>query len=107
LREYLARSGSLVESNADATIHGEILTSNFGPHMVTVDRRLVNYRMNVVAVFRLQKADRVLAQGVVQVEEDFLPGGDVTLTESNRAAALHRVAESLARDGVERLGGGF
>jgi hypothetical protein len=51
----------------------------------------------------------VLAQAVVTGDEDVLsaPGGDVLLTEANRQAGLRRLADSMMREGYERLCSGW
>ena len=53
---------------------------------------------------RLVKEGQVLSETVVSGTEDYLQGrGNVLEAEANRQAALARLAETLMRDGYDRL----
>jgi hypothetical protein len=68
------------------------------------DPQLASYRASASAVLKLTKDGRVLAETSVSGTEDYLPGsGDVLQAEANRQAALHRLSETLMREGYERL----
>jgi hypothetical protein len=66
--------------------------------------QLASYRASASANLKLTKDGRVLAETNVSGTEDYLPGsGDVLEAEANRQAALHRLSETLMREGYERL----
>jgi hypothetical protein len=97
----------------DARLEGVVTNVNSYPTIVTeptiengVERpaQLASYRAFAEARLRLLKDERVLAETSVSGTEDYLPGsGDVLEAEANRQAALHRLTETLMREGYERL----
>jgi hypothetical protein len=107
LREQLARSGTLAESEADAVITGEILSTSDRESIARPGGGLTSYRLTITSVVRLVQKERVLSEAFVSGEEDFLAADDPLRTEANRAAALQRLADSLMREGVDRLATGF
>jgi hypothetical protein len=69
-----------------------------------VPAQLASYRAFAEARLRLLKGEQVLSETSVSGTEDYLPGsGDVLEAEANRQAALHRLSETLMREGYERL----
>jgi hypothetical protein len=101
-REHYARAGLLGDDRAQVRLEGTILSVS-APPTVTNTGRGPTYRLSVTAVAKLAKGEQVLGQAVVTQSEDFPSGADLLLTESNRASALRRLAELLARDAAERL----
>jgi hypothetical protein len=68
--------------------------------------QLASYRLTGTVRLRLQRGGRTVSEVTVTGTEDYLPdrqGADVLRTEQARGAALTRLAETLARDGFERL----
>ena len=96
-RDQLDRAGRLGDANAEAVLDGTILAVSSGPFMPRV------FRMTVTLGLSLKKAGREVGASTVTVSEEFPSGADVLLTESNRAAALTRLAEAAVREGLERL----
>ncbi|WP_434389384.1 LPS assembly lipoprotein LptE [Melittangium boletus] len=119
LRLELVRAGVLgAEGACDATIEGVVAGVGSAPTIVTdpvydgntrvAEPRLASYRASATVVLRLRKDGGVLSETVVTGNEDFLPGtasvsGDILEAEANRQAALHRLAETLMREGYDRL----
>jgi hypothetical protein len=104
LREYAARSGLLGGAGAEASLEGAVVSVSAAP-IVAGSGRLPTYRLGVTLQLTLLRNGQSLAQATVTQTEDFPSGADVLLTESNRGAALRRLAEALARDAFERLAG--
>lgn len=115
-RQELVRSGTLGDGAAcDARIEGVVTGVGSAPTIVTepitdssgqviVNPQLASYRASASARLRLLKDERVLAETTVSGTEDYLPGsGDVLEAEANRQAALHRLSETLMREGYEQL----
>lgn len=110
MREWLARSGAAGGERCDATLEGEIVSVTGAQTLLTPAGTLASYRVSAVVQLRLVKGGRVVAQAEVAGAEDYLPertSGDVLVTEANRQAALRRLSDALARDGYERLAGGW
>lgn len=109
LREELLRSGVEAVREADAQLEGEVLSVWGGPTILTTplsegeQPTLASYRIHAVAKLRLRKAGQVLAETDVSGSEDYLPGVDILQSESNRQAALQRLARRLMRDGYDRI----
>ncbi len=107
LREQLLRAGTLAdEGAAQAELRGTLEAVSGAPLLVEPGK-LATYRLNATVTLKLMKGDRVVTQAVVSGSEDYLSGADVLLTESNRQAALHRLADTLMREGYERIGQSF
>ena len=117
-RQELVRAGVLGGGTCDASIEGVVAWVGSAPTIVTepvyqgntrvAEPQLASYRASAGVVLRLVRDGRVLAETTVAGNEDFLPGtasvsGDVLEAEANRQAALHRLAETLMRDGFDRL----
>ncbi|WP_246356647.1 LPS assembly lipoprotein LptE [Pyxidicoccus fallax] len=101
LRQELTRVGRLGQGPAcDARVEGAVLSVWNQPTIVG------NY-FRVVASARLRlvnKDGQVVKETHVSGTEDYLLGtGDVLEAETNRQAALDRLAEMLMRDGFDRL----
>ena len=110
LRQELVRSGTLGDGAAcEARIEGIVTAVNSSPTIVTEPTeqspaQLASYRAFAEARLRLLKGEQVLSETSVSGTEDYLPGsGDVLEAEANRQAALHRLSETLMREGYERL----
>ena len=105
-RQQLGRAGTLGDSNAEPHVRGIVLGVSGGP-MVSTPGRLPNYRLSASARLTLVSHGKELVATEVVGAEDYPPGADVLLTEANRAAALRRLAETMMREGYERLCSGF
>lgn len=119
LRQELVRAGVLGGTGAcEATLVGVVRSVGSGPTVVaepffqpnaqTAAAQVASYQASAVVLLRLERDGRVLAETEVSGAEDFLPGttgvsGDVLQVEANRLAALHRLAETLMREGYDRL----
>ncbi|HEX8435511.1 LPS assembly lipoprotein LptE [Archangium sp.] len=118
-RQELMRAGVLGGTGAcEASVRGEVVWVGSAPTILTepvyqgntriAEPQLASYRTSVTVQLRLMKDERVLAETTVSGNEDFLPGtasvsGDVLEAEANRQAALHRLSETLMREGYDRL----
>lgn len=116
LRQRCIRAGVLGDEASDARIEGEVRSVYGSPTILTSTApvRLASYRIYGSAFLRLSKNGRVLREIEVSAQEDYLPDrdaagieGDVLRTETNRNAAVRRLAETLMRDGYERLTTGW
>jgi hypothetical protein len=116
MREQLVRVGTLGDGGkCDARLEGTVTNVGSSPTIITepitdangqvvVPAQLASYRAFAEARLRLLKDERVLSETTVSGTEDYLPGsGDVLEAEANRQAALHRLTETLMREGYERL----
>lgn len=103
-RDQLARAGRLGGPDAEVTLVGTLEGLAGGPFLPapTLPRQPV-FRLTATLSLALERAGAPLAAATVSVSEEFPSGADVLLTESNRAAALHRLAEAAVREGLERL----
>lgn len=106
LREQYLRAGRLGNDGAPGRIEGTLLAVSSAP-LVASPGRLPNYRFQ--ATVRLVLFKEGVAVNTVQVAggEDYPAGADVLSSETNRGAALRRLAESLMREGAERLATGW
>lgn len=122
-RQEMMRAGTLGGGTCDANLEGVVTYVGRWPTIVTEplfeeivdeegkktlrpirDAQLASYRASASANLKLTKDGRVLAETSVSGTEDYLPGsGDVLQAEANRQAALHRLSETLMREGYERL----
>ncbi|MCI0569586.1 MAG: LPS assembly lipoprotein LptE [Myxococcaceae bacterium] len=103
LREGLVRQGLAAQDGCDATLRGELLAVSSGVGLAGPPAGVVSYRASATLRLTLQRGDEVLRTVEVAGGEDFLPGLDVMQTEANREAALHRLAQALAREALDRL----
>lgn len=121
-REQLLRAGVAGGPNSEARIEGEILSVDTGPTVLTVGGTLASYRVSARLRLRLVKNGRQLSSTEVTGFEDFIPSrevavvpngttqiveGDVLRTETNRMSAIKRLAETMTRDGYDRLATGW
>ena len=88
-----------VAGSLDAVSDGAILASISLNGVAT----LPTYRITALVRLKLLKEGRVVASANVAGSEDYLSGADLLLTEANRQAALRRLAETMMREGYERL----
>jgi outer membrane lipopolysaccharide assembly protein LptE/RlpB len=106
-REQLGRAGVLGGDAAEANVQGSLDAVSDAAILASISldgvARLPTYRINAVAKLKLLKEGRVVALAVVTGSEDYLSGADLLLTEANRQAALRRLAETMMREGYERL----
>jgi hypothetical protein len=100
-RDELNRRGELASGSADATLKGEILSVYGAPST----NPLATYRLTARLRLTLLKGTEVIGSADVSGSEDYLPAqaGDVLLSEANRQAALTHLAQTLARNGLDRL----
>jgi hypothetical protein len=105
LREYLVRNGVAGTSSSQAQLIGEVLSVTGAPTVLTTSGTLASNRLFATLGMRLVNKGVPVPNGSVQVagQEDYLPGRNVMESETNRAAALRRLAETLARDAYDRL----
>lgn len=122
-RQVLVRAGVLGGSGAcEATVEGVVLEVISGPttgaepsfqgNTQVNPQQLASYRTSARVLLRLKRDGRILSEATVSGSEDFLPGttsvtGDALQVETNRRAALYRLAETLMREGYERLANGW
>lgn len=106
LRESYLRSGRLGGVEAPGRIEGVLLSVSSFP-LVASPGRLPNYRMVASAQLKLVKDGAALNTVTVSGGEDYPAGADVLASETNRGAALRRLAEALMREGAERLATGW
>jgi len=106
LRERAIRAGTLA-GGCQGRIAGEVLNVWGGPWVSTSAGALASYRIFATVHLRLSRGGRAVAEAEVTGAEDYLPGpeagGDILHVEASRQAALRRLAQSLMRDGYERL----
>lgn len=118
-RQELLQAGVLGASGScEASVEGVVENVSSAPTIVTdpvyegnvlkTPSQLASYRAYVGVRLRLIRDGQVLAETSVSGNEDFLPGtagvsGDILEAEANRQAALSRLAETLMREGYERL----
>jgi hypothetical protein len=117
LREQLQRAGTLGGDAADARIEGTLLAVTSAPMVTSPTGRGPTYRLTAVVQLKLVRSGSVLADIQVAGDEDVQPAfsgargappapgatPDVLLTEANRQAGLRRLADTLMREGYERL----
>ncbi|MDP1823874.1 MAG: LptE family protein [Archangium sp.] len=103
-RDQLDRAGRLGGPDADGVLEGTILSVGSGPFLAapTLGRQPV-FRMTAALTLTLKKSGLDVGTTTVSVSEEFPSGPDVLLTESNRDAALRRLADAAVREGLERL----
>ena len=103
-RDQLERAGRLGGPDAEGVLEGTILAVSSGPFLSapTLFRYPV-FRMTATLSLTLKKGGLSVGATTVSVSEEFPSGADVLLTESNRAAALRRLADAAIREGFERL----
>jgi len=123
-REVLQRAGVAGEASAPARIEGEIIRMDGSPSVLSTSGTLASYRVHARVQLRLIKNGRQVGGAEVYGFEDYLPGravgvypdgtgaflaepGDALLSETNRAGAIQRLAETLMREGYDRLATGW
>lgn len=105
MREQLVRSGIAGTSSSPAQLLGEIQGVSGGPTVFTTSSTLASYRLYATVAVRLVNKGVGVPNAAVTVsgQEDYLPGRNVLESETNRAAALRRLATTLMRDAYDRL----
>ncbi|WP_408889869.1 LPS assembly lipoprotein LptE [Myxococcus faecalis] len=99
-RQELTRVGRLGSgASCDAKVEGVVLSLWSSP---TIVGRF--FRVAATVRLRLVREGQPPQETVISGTEDYLPGsGDILEAESNRQAALDRLAQVLMRDGFDRL----
>lgn len=111
LRERLMKAGALGGRDSLAEVKGELYGLGTGAGLVrnvgTATPGYASYRVSASLRLTLVKGDKVLARSESSGTEEYLPdaNNDVLTLEAQRQAALRRLAETLVRDGFERLAG--
>jgi hypothetical protein len=101
-RQELVRAGNLAKGECEARVEGAVVGVGSAPTIIAG-----SYRASATVRLRLVKEGRLLRETYVSGSEDFLTRtGDVLEVEANRQAALHRLVETLMREGYERLASG-
>jgi len=101
LRQELTQVGRLGGGSVpcDARVEGTVVAVWSSPTLV---ERF--FRVYATVRLRLTREGQQAQETVVSGTEDYLPGsGDILEAESNRQAALDRLAQVLMRDGFDRL----
>jgi Lipopolysaccharide-assembly len=113
LREQLGRVGALGGASSPARMEGEILSVNAAPAVLSPSsaprpNQALSYRVTVVLRVKLYRGTELVTQTDVTGSEDYLQGQrpDILSVESNRVAALKRLAAALAQDAYVRLASG-
>lgn len=103
-KDQLDRAGLLGGETSEATLIGSVVSITSYPFMTSPSLpRQPGYRVAVTLSLKLMKGERLVSSAMVNAQEEFPSGADVLLTESNREAAVRRIAESAVRQGLERL----
>jgi hypothetical protein len=120
LREQLIRAGTLGGEAADARIEGTVLGVSAVPMLAPSDGGVPRptYRLSATVLLKLVRGGAVVTQVQVTGEEDVLSGTATPVeptaagaqadqviagSETNRTAGLRRLADTLMREGYERL----
>lgn len=113
LREQLGQRGVLGGTESPGRMEGEILSVSAGaavlsPSSAPRPNQALSYRVRVLLRVKLYRGAELLTQADLYGEEDYLQGQrpDILSVESNRVAALKRLAATLARDAYVRLAAG-
>ncbi|MFL5355704.1 LPS assembly lipoprotein LptE [Archangium sp.] len=122
-RQELLRAGVLGGAGAcEASVEGVVVAVGSGPTSIaepnfqggtqTTPPQLASYHATATVLLRLIREGRVVSEATVTGSEDFLPGtanlsGEVLQVEANRQSALHRLSETLMREGYDRLASGW
>jgi hypothetical protein len=102
-REMLAQAGRLGTDAEASVLRGEVSQVSLAPLVRSPDRRLPNYRVTATVTLRLMRGAELLSQAQGSAAEDFPAGADILWLETNRGAALRRVAELAVRDALDKL----
>jgi lipopolysaccharide assembly LptE-like protein len=98
LRRQLSARGRLEpEGSAAPELDAELVALRTSPSGVGAEGGAASYRLD--AELRIRAGDY---QDSVVGGEDYLTGVDVLGTEASRRAALHRLAQALAAEAIER-----
>ncbi len=102
LRQTLFESGQLGADSSAMRLESEILAVSSGP-LVASAGRLPNYRLTASVELVLREGVLERKRLVVSAEEDYPAGADALYSETNRAVALQRAAETLAKEALRQL----
>ncbi len=100
-REQLVRRGAAGGADAEGRVDGKVLSVGSSATLVGTNQ------VSVQVLLTLSRDGQVLASTQVGDSEEYLRASDPALTEANRQAALRRLAETLMREGYERLASGW
>lgn len=106
MRELYAQNGKLGDENSESRVEGTLLSVTSSP-LVATPGRLPNYRVSIVVGLRLMRGAQLVSSVVVTGGEESPGGADLLWSETWRGAAIRRVAESMMREGAERLATGW
>jgi hypothetical protein len=106
MRELYLRADKLGDEHTETFIEGTVLSITSNP-LVSSPGRLPNYRVTIVVSLRLMRGPLQLGAIVVSGGEEFPSGADLLWAETWRGAAVRRIAESMMREGAERLATGW
>ncbi|MFT3706534.1 MAG: LPS assembly lipoprotein LptE [Archangium sp.] len=103
-KDQLSRAGRLGGNAAEAELVGTIAAVSSGPVMSapSLPKQPV-FRITATITLNLVKGGATIGTATITTSEEFPSGADVLLTESNRGAALKRLADTMIREGLERL----
>ncbi len=103
-KDQLERAGRLGGDAAEGVLEGTLLGISSGPVLQSPDLpKQPVFRVTVILNLVLKKDEVTVGATTVSLSEEFPSGADVLLTESNRGAAVRRIAESAVREGLEKL----
>jgi hypothetical protein len=103
-KDQLERAGRLGGDAAEGVLEGTIISVTSGPFLQAPELpKQPVFRLSVTLSLVLKKDNLAVGTTTVALTEEFPSGADVLLTESNRGAALRRIADSAIREGLERL----
>jgi hypothetical protein len=93
------------DSSSETQLIGEIQGVSGALTVFTVSGSLASYRLSAVVAIRLVRKGVNVPNSAIIVggQEEYLPGKNVLDSETNRGAALRRLAASLMRDAYEQL----
>jgi outer membrane lipopolysaccharide assembly protein LptE/RlpB len=106
LGEQLALAAMLGDEGVEAVLTGVVVAvSNTTGLSSRGDAP--TYRLTITVQLNVEKGGAVIAATTVTESEEYVSGADALLTEANRAAALRRVVEVVARSATEQLSSGW
>jgi hypothetical protein len=105
LREQLVRAGVAGTTSSKAQLIGEIQSVSGTQTAYTTSGTLASYRLFAQVGVRLMNNGIAIPNAAVTVsgQEEYLQGRNVLESETNRGAALRRLASTLMRDAYDRL----
>jgi hypothetical protein len=103
-KAQLERAGVLGGDGADGQLEGTITGISSSPMLTSPVLPLQPvFRVTASLALTLKRHNVVVGTTQVSVSEEYPSGADVLLTESNRGAAVRRMADSALREGLDRF----